>query len=257
MPPAPITATVLPGSTWAVRNTAPMPVSTRAADERGPVERDVVGDLHHRPLVHEHLLGEPAEAGELARSTCRRRATAAGVRSRGAADRSVRCSVRVAGQARRALAAEHRQAAHDVVAGLARSATPAPTASTTPADSWPSTAGTFVRNLPSMKWRSLWHSPAADGRSAPRPAWMVDTRSSINSSPGCSLSTAALIADPAAPRSPEHVSSSSLDHDPLRGRAPSGARGQGPATGVSDDVESGSNTTSASRSRSNARRSRP
>ena len=39
--------------------------------------------------------------------------------------------------------------------------TPSPTSSTMPADSWPSTAGSGVRNLPCMKCRSLWHRPAA------------------------------------------------------------------------------------------------
>ena len=119
MPPAPMTATVLPGSTWAVRNTAPVPVSTPQPIERGPVERDVLGDLHDGPLVHEHLLGEAAEAGELARSACRRRASAAAACSPGPAEAvGVEHAVRVAGQALTALAAEHRQAAHDVVAGL-------------------------------------------------------------------------------------------------------------------------------------------
>ena len=42
-----------------------------------------------------------------------------------------------------------------------KSVTSAPTASTTPDDSWPNTVGTPIGNVPSMQCRSLWHSPAA------------------------------------------------------------------------------------------------
>ena len=65
MPPAPMTHTVLPGSTAAVRNTAPMPVVTPQPIERGPVQRHVLGDDHHAVLVDEDLLGEAAQPGEL------------------------------------------------------------------------------------------------------------------------------------------------------------------------------------------------
>jgi len=46
------------GSTLAALNTAPTPVIHATADQRGAVERNVGVDLHHRVLVHEHLLGE-------------------------------------------------------------------------------------------------------------------------------------------------------------------------------------------------------
>ena len=44
--------------------------------------------------------------------------------------------------------------------------TSAPTASTTPAASWPGTVGVSWLYLPSMKWRSLWQSPAATVRTS-------------------------------------------------------------------------------------------
>jgi hypothetical protein len=40
---------------------------------------------------------------------------------------------------------------------------PSPTAATTAEDSWPSTTGVGIGNSPSIKCRSLWHSPAKDG----------------------------------------------------------------------------------------------
>ena len=53
--------------------------------------------------------------------------------------------------------------------------TSSPTASTTPADSWPSTTGVGYGYLPSMKCRSLWHSPAAAVRtSTSRATGLVD-----------------------------------------------------------------------------------
>ena len=48
--------------------------------------------------------------------------------------------------------------------------TPAPTASTTPAPSWPSTTGTGKGMVPSTTDRSLWHSPAAEIATSTSPA---------------------------------------------------------------------------------------
>ena len=65
MPPAPMTHTRLPGSTLAVRNTAPMPVVTPQpiSAARSSGMSSVI--FTTRVLVDEHLLGEAAEAGEL------------------------------------------------------------------------------------------------------------------------------------------------------------------------------------------------
>ncbi len=43
----------------------PEPGGDAAANQRGPVERHVVADLHQAVLVHQHLLGEGAAVDEL------------------------------------------------------------------------------------------------------------------------------------------------------------------------------------------------
>src|SRR5439155_258203 len=67
-----------------------------------------------------------------------------------------------------------------------------PTASTTPADSCPSTVGTGAGYFPSMKWRSEWHSPAATVRTSTScgPGEPICT-SSMTSAPGICSRTAA------------------------------------------------------------------
>ena len=72
MPPQPITATVEPGSTLAVLNTAPTPVVTpqpiSAARSSGMSSRIFTSAV----LVHEHLLGERAHVEERVRRPGRR-----------------------------------------------------------------------------------------------------------------------------------------------------------------------------------------
>ena len=63
-PPQPNTATADPGSTRAVLNTAPTPVVTRAAHQRGAVERNLRVDLHHVVDRQRGVLGHHAAARE-------------------------------------------------------------------------------------------------------------------------------------------------------------------------------------------------
>src|SRR6266446_1350670 len=48
--------------------------------------------------------------------------------------------------------------------------TPAPTFSTTPAPSWPSTQGSGMGRSPVMACRSLWHTPLAPSRTSTSPS---------------------------------------------------------------------------------------
>src|SRR5215472_1210400 len=67
-----------------------------------------------------------------------------------------------------------------------------PTASTTPADSWPMTRGVVAGYLPSMKWRSLWQRPAAAVRTSTSWGRGASTATSvISSQPGQVRRTAA------------------------------------------------------------------
>ena len=65
MPPQPITATVLPGSTLAAWNTAPTPVMTPQPTRAARSSGMSWVDLHHRVLVHQHLLGEGRQVERL------------------------------------------------------------------------------------------------------------------------------------------------------------------------------------------------
>ena len=58
-----------------------------------------------------------------------------------------------------------------------RSSTPSPTSSTTPAPSWPSTAGRVMGRVPFCMERSEWQTPEATMRTRTSPGW------------GCSTST--------------------------------------------------------------------
>ena len=87
-----------------------------AADQRRQVERHVRADLHQCVLVHDHLLGECRQVGELVEVLAfpRQPLGSAGrhLHFRRLADRGV------AAGAELAMPAEHRQAADHVVAGL-------------------------------------------------------------------------------------------------------------------------------------------
>ena len=79
--------------------------------------------------------------------------------------------------------------------------TPAPTASTTPAPSWPKMAGSGQGNEPSMVCRSEWQTPLAASRTATSPARGPSiSTSSIASGAPTSRSTAARIRWPPGSR---------------------------------------------------------
>ena len=62
MPPRPKTATVEPGSTFAVFSTAPMPVVTPQPRRHTVVERRVLADLRERDLRHHGVRREGRRA---------------------------------------------------------------------------------------------------------------------------------------------------------------------------------------------------
>ena len=108
-----MTATVAPGGTFAVLNTAPRPVVTAQPHERGDVDRHLVLELQQRLLGKEHLLGEPADARELVDRDAvlgQRRAEAGG------AGGPVLAHVRTTGRARRTQSARGRRAHDHLVA---------------------------------------------------------------------------------------------------------------------------------------------
>ena len=116
-PPQPITATVEPGSTFAALNTAPTPVITPQPTSAAPVQRDVGIDLHHRILVHQHLLAKRREVKKLVHVLAA--LPAHSLRDAGQhLDARVLAKIGVAGYALRAGAAKHREAGDDVVARL-------------------------------------------------------------------------------------------------------------------------------------------
>ena len=60
-----MTATVAPGSTFAVLNHRADAGGDAAADQRGAVERHVVADFHDGVFVHQHAFGERRQVQEL------------------------------------------------------------------------------------------------------------------------------------------------------------------------------------------------
>ena len=112
-PPHPITATLEPGVTWAVRNAAPTPVSTPQPSRHACSSRSASVDLHEMVLANEHVLGETAEADELVHEPV---VVAEAGRSVLRAEELVcEAAVRIPGQALGAVTAVHRQAGDDVV----------------------------------------------------------------------------------------------------------------------------------------------
>ena len=79
----------------------------------------------------------------------------------------------------------------------------APTASTTPAPSWPRTAGQRVAAVPSIALRSEWQTPAARRRTStsPGPGGASSSSTSSSDAPVCSRTAARILrARPAAAR---------------------------------------------------------
>ena len=159
-----MTATVSPGRTPAVLNTAPRPVVTpqpiRAARSRGMSSRIFTT----RVLVDEHLLGERARA----RANWKTGAAVAAQAGRlgrvgGGADG---CTGAVGPDTQKSQWPQKTERQVMTWSPGLTWVTSEPTASTIPADSWPSTVGVGYGNVPSMKCRSLWHSPAAAVRTS-------------------------------------------------------------------------------------------
>ena len=117
MPPAPNTATVEPGSTFAVCTTAPQPVITlqpiRQARSSGMSSRT----LTERMLMHEHLLGECGQVQKLVQVLPA--VPAQPLRDAGRELDFGRLADRhVARQTELAVSAEHREATDHMVAGF-------------------------------------------------------------------------------------------------------------------------------------------
>ena len=134
-PPQPNTATESPRATSPVFIAAPSPAITPQPSRPAAVGRRLRVDLRALAGGDERLLGERADAERRATARCRRRASSSGWR----------CGWRsstTAGRGGRPGSAPHtaRQLRITKSPG-ATSVTPAPTASTTPAASWPSRNG--------------------------------------------------------------------------------------------------------------------
>ena len=175
-PPQPITATVSPTLTPAALRTAPTPVitlqPTSAASHSGSSSGTgtaAAAGTTHRSAKHgdvEEVLDvarrpEPVQAGAAVRQLAGRACSPPPARTGSC------CPARHCGQAAaggdEAEARRGRPRRHVV--------TPAPTASTTPAPSWPSTIGwRSVPRCPSARCRSEWQTPAAATRTSTSPA---------------------------------------------------------------------------------------
>ena len=149
-------------------------------------------------VAHDGALGEHAGVGEL------ERLLAADGERAGQAAEGVAAVGRLAAVAGVALAAVAERGEHDVVAHRRPCATPAPTASTTPAPSWPSTTGVGNGIVPSITDTSEWHSPARSMRTTTSPGPGSASRSSTSSRTSSSpVQTMPLISD--APSGLEHL----------------------------------------------------
>ena len=140
--PAPKTTQVEPRSTLAVLSAAPIPVESPQAKSAARSSGASAVDLRECDLRHDRVLREGRGAHEVAdrlavpeeaRRAVGKEALVLLVTNR-------QTEVRARAAAVDALAALGREERDDVVAGL-DSETPSPTASTTPAPSWPSTVG--------------------------------------------------------------------------------------------------------------------
>ncbi len=114
-PPHPMTATVAPGVTFAVRSTAPIPVSTPHPSKQACESGELWVDAHEVVLAHEHLLGEAGEADELVHRFVATTEAGRGVRpSEVVVDEA---AVGPAAQAVGAMTAVHREARDHAVTG--------------------------------------------------------------------------------------------------------------------------------------------
>ena len=156
MPPVPMTTTRLAA-------VHPGPVEDgadagqdAAADERGGGQRDVRRDPHRLDGL-DHRAFREGRVGRRTGTAARRR------REKGCPGRPIALRHMV-GRPRSQSAQAPQLASVDSATWSPGPTwvTPAPTASTTPAPSWPSTTGTGNGMVPSTTDRSLWHSPAAE-----------------------------------------------------------------------------------------------
>ena len=195
-PPQPNTATRSPGRTPAVRQTAPVPGGHRAAGDRRHVEADVVGDRDAARGRHDGVRRERGEERVVVDGRAAARQPRRPVEQSAVAHARPRARAEVL-EAARALGAARRRTA-STRASPWRPArgrrTPAPTASTTPAPSCPSTAGQRVGAVPSIALKSEWQTPLACSRTRTSPGPGGASSSSCTaSSPRASSSTAARI----------------------------------------------------------------
>ena len=126
-----------------------------AAEDRRQLDRHVARYRDHAPFVHQHPLGEPTDPTH--RGDRRgRRGGEPGAFAGGPPDRlRLAALAGLAAMARRAPTASGQQAGDDPSRPPTPSSTAEPTASTTPAASWPSTCGRGRTSVPSSQWRSL------------------------------------------------------------------------------------------------------
>ena len=155
MPPTPNTAMVAPDSTLARLITAPKPRHHTAADEGGAVEGHARVDRNGALLADQRPLGEHRGVGELKGGHAADQEGLRVLRAR-----------RVAAFGRTPTSQALQRPQCDRVDTITVSpsftaVTPGPTASITPAPSWPRTTGVGYGMTPSMTLRSEWQRPAA------------------------------------------------------------------------------------------------
>ena len=161
-PPAPTTTTAPPGCTRAARSTAPTPVRAAQPSSAACVERQRRRGSGSAARSRHQRRGARARRRPSCGTRSRRRARAAWCR-RAACPRRCRRAA-----ARRPSGGPRRHGPHAPQAGAhetttrspgRRSATPSPTASTTPAPSWPRIIGTGRVHSPRTTCRSEPHTP--------------------------------------------------------------------------------------------------
>ena len=157
--PQPITPTRAPSQTCAVLSTEPTPVATEH-ESRDACSAGRSSDRHRRRLVRECSRRERSDAAGRPRPRCRPPGAAASSpwAACGRGGRAAQAPLAARRTTRASRAGHGRRAASP--------STPAPTCSTTPAPSWPSTAGRRVAQPVRTTCRSVWQTPLASMRTS-------------------------------------------------------------------------------------------